>query len=135
VIRKLPKILKKGGTAKKELMKIQTASISLKGKYNDGDDPKIIDKHWAKENATLIIGRVKEAIRRIDHEEEIEGPLTLLEDALKKLNHKDMITENLDIHKVDEAYRKTKEIQERAHQLEKEFWEHKQKAKKLLNKK
>lgn len=135
VIRKLPKILKKGGTAKKELMKIQTASTSLKGKYNDGDDPKIIDKHWAKENATLIIGRVKEAIRRIDHEEEIEGPLTLLDDALKKLNHKDMISENLDIHKVDEAYRKTKEIQDRAHELEKEFWEHKQKAKKLLNKK
>lgn len=135
VIRKLPKILKKGGTAKKELMKIQTASSFLKGNYIDGDEPKIIDKHWAKENGPLIIGRVKEAIRRLDHEEEIEGPLTLLDEALKKLNHKDMISENLDIHKVDEAFRKTKQIQERAHELEKEFWEHKQKAKKLLNKK
>jgi hypothetical protein len=134
VIRKLPKILKKGGAAKKELMKITSATNKLKGTYTDGDEPKIIDKHWAKENATLIIGRVKEAIRRIDHEDEIEGPLTLLDEALKKLNHKDMITENLDSSKIDEAFRKTKEIQERAHELEKEFWEHKQTAKKLLNK-
>jgi len=134
VIRKIPKILKKGGAAKKELMKITTASSKLSGIYNDDDNLKDIDKHWAKENAPLIIGRVKEAIRRIDHEEEIEGPLTLLNEALKKLNHKNMITEDLDIHKLDEAYKKTKEIQDRAYILEKEFWEHKQKAKKLLNK-
>src|ERR1035437_4993217 len=50
VIRKLPKILKKGGAAKKELMKIQGAPNKLKGNYNDEDDPKSIDKHWAKEN-------------------------------------------------------------------------------------
>jgi len=135
VIRTIPRILKNSG-AKKELMKIQTNTIDLdKSEVNDSDDLKIIDKKWGKKNEKLIIGRVKEAIRRVDHEKDLDTPLTLLADALKKLNHENMISANLDIHKVDEAYKKTKEIQERAHELEKEFWEHKQAAKKLLKKK
>ncbi|MGQ0829981.1 MAG: hypothetical protein ACT4ON_16460 [Bacteroidota bacterium] len=135
VIRTIPRILK-NKDAKKELMKIQTNTVDLdKNEINDNDDLKIIDKKWGKKNEKLIIGRVKEAIRRIDHEKDLDTPLTLLIDALKKLNHENMISANLDIHKVDEAYKKAKEIQERAHELEKEFWEHKQTAKKLLKKK
>lgn len=135
VIRKLPKILIKGGAAKKELMKIQTASSYLTGNYKDGDDPKIIDKHWAKENAPLIIGRVIEAIKRTDHEEEILGPLNLLDGALKKLNHENMIPGNSDALKYDEAIKICRKIQERAGELEEEFDHLRYEVKKLQKKK
>lgn len=135
VIRTIPKILKNEG-AKRELMRIQTNTVELeKNEFNEDDDLKTIDKKWGKKNEKLIIGRVKEAIKRVEHEKDLETPLTLLIDALKKLNHENMISENLDIHKIEEAYKKSKEIQERAHELEKEFWEHKQTAKKLMNRK
>lgn len=134
VIRTIPRILK-NTEAKKELMKIQSSTVDLdKNEVSDAGSLKNIDKKWGKKNEKLIIGRVKEAIRRIDHEKELDTPLTLLVDALKKLNHENMISENLDIHKLDEAFKKTKDIQERAHELEKEFWEHKQAAKKLFKK-
>jgi hypothetical protein len=134
VIRTIPRILK-NTEAKKELMKIQSNTVDLeKNDINDDDTLRNIDRKWGKKNEKLIIGRVKEAIRRVEHEKELDTPLTLLVDALKKLNHENMISENLDIHKLDEAYKKTKEIQIRANELEKEFWEHKQAAKKLFKK-
>jgi hypothetical protein len=122
VVRTIPKILK-NKDAKKELMKIQTNTVELsKSEVNDDDDLKAIDKKWGHKNGTLIIGRVKEAIRRLDHERDTETPVTLLEDSLKKLNHENMIPEVTAATKLKEAFEKTKEIQERAHELEKIFW-------------
>lgn len=135
VIRKLPKILKGGGSAKKELMKIASATHKLTGKYNDIEKPKDIDRHWAKENGTLIIGRVKEAIKRSDHEEEGEGPLSLLEDALKKLNHKEMIPMNSDPSRHEEAIKICKSLQLRASEIENEFDHLRFEFKKLQKKK
>lgn len=135
VIRKLPKILKSGGIAKKELMKITAASLDLKGKYNDIEKPKDIDKHWAKENCTLIIGRVKEAIRRVEHEKETETPITLLQEALKKLNHDNMEPDTIDPFKVEEAIKLCREIQGTAFELENTFDHLRQQFKKLVKKK
>jgi hypothetical protein len=58
-----------------------------------------------------------------------------LTEALKKLNHENMKPESMDILKSDEAWKIAKEIQERAHELEKEFWEQRNMLKKLQNKK
>lgn len=135
VVRKFSKILK-NKYAKKELMKIQDNSVELnKNEFNATDDLKTIDKKWGQKNATVIIGRVKKAIQIVEHEKEVETPLTLLNEALKKLNHENMDPDSLDTTRLDEAFRKTKEIQERAHELEQEFWKRKEKFKKLLNKK
>jgi hypothetical protein len=57
-----------------------------------------------------------------------------LDGALKKLNHENMVPEALDIFKIEDALKKSKEIQERAHILEKIFWEQKNKVKKILRK-
>lgn len=134
VIRTIPRILK-NKDAKKELMKIQTNTHELnKNEFNDDDDLKTIDKKWGSKNGTLIIGRVKEAIRRIEHEKETETSLTLLQDALKKLNHDNMDPDALDAFKLKEAFETTKQIQDRAHALEKEFWKLYQNFKKLRGK-
>jgi len=132
VIRKLPKILA-NKDSKKEFMKIKSVSNNLNEEdYNETDKLQTIDKKWGSINATAIIGSVKKAINIIEHEKEIETPLTLLDEALKKLNHDNMDPEVLDIFKIEDALKKSKEIQERAHVLEKLFWEQKNKVKKLL---
>ena len=134
VIRKLTKILK-NRDAKKELMKIDTEAKELDEKdINEDDDLKTIDKKWGSKNAELIVGRVRVAIRKVEHDKELETPLTLLHEALKKLNHENMDPDTLDISKLDKAFEKSKEIQARAGELESEFWERKKKLKKLLGK-
>lgn len=136
VMRKIPAILM-NRDAKKELMKIGENTVELtKSEMEDCDgDLKLIDNRWANKNATLIIGRVKEAVNKIDRDKELENTLTLLVEALKKLNHEKMDPDTLETFKLDEALKTAKEIQNRAHELEKEFWERKEKFKKLLNKK
>jgi len=134
VIRIMPKILA-NKDAKKELMKIKSVSNNLsENEYSENDKLQTIDKKWGNKNATTIIGSVKKAINIIEHEKEIETPLTLLDGALKKLNHENMVPEALDIFKIEDALKKSKEIQERAHILEKIFWEQKNKVKKILRK-
>lgn len=134
VIRTLPKILK-NPDAKKELMKIQTNCKDLnESDYNLNDDLKTIDRKWGKKNETLIIGKVKEAIRRIEHEKDLETPLTLLTEALKKLNHDNMIPENLDPYKIEDAIRINNDIQGRSVVLKSEFDHLRQKFQKLKKK-
>ena len=133
VVRKIPKILK-DKDAKKELMKIKNVPNILTGIYDDKDELKSIDKHWGKENSTAIIGCVNIASQMIDHKVDAETPLALLDSALKKLNHENMEPEMLSIYMIEDALKKSKEIQYRAHELEKIFWEQKNNFKKILRK-
>lgn len=123
VMRKIPDILK-NREAKKELMKIANNTVDLTKSEieNCKGDIKLIDGRWANNNGTLIIGRVKKAVQTIEHEKDIETPFTLLEDSLKKLNHENMKPISLDPTKRKPAIELTKEIQSRANELEKEFW-------------
>ncbi len=132
VVRKSSKFLK-DKNAKKEFMRIKNIPNTLIGNYDD-EESKTIDKHWGKENATTIIGSIKKATQIIEHKTEIETPLSLLDGALKKLNHDNMQPDVIDIFKIDEALKKSKDIQIRAHDLEKLFWEQKNKVKKILRK-
>jgi len=136
IMRKFPAILT-NNEAKKELMKIGNNTLELTkteiGECNG--DIKLIDGRWANKNESLIIGRVKKAVQTVDHDKELETPLKLLQDSLNKLNHENMDPDSLDSFKLDEAFRISKEIQDRAHELEKEFWDRKQKFKKLISKK
>jgi len=136
VMRKFPLILV-NKQAKKELMKIATGTVDLTSteiKECNGDI-KLIDNRWAKKNEDLIIGKVKKAIHIIEHEKETETPLTLLIDALKKLNHDNMIPKNLDPFKIEEAININREIQDRAASLETEFDHLRYEFKKLTKKK
>ena len=121
-MRKIPAILM-NSEAKKELLKISKAIELNDNEVEDcKGDLKLIDNRWVNKNSTLIIGRVNEAIRRVEYEKETENPLTLLYGALNKLNHGNMIPEALPINKAKEAVEITKEIQMRANELEKKFF-------------
>jgi hypothetical protein len=136
VMRKIPPMLL-NKEAKKELMKIGGATVDLtKDEIEDcHGDLKLIDNRWANKNENTIIGKVKKAAQIVDHEKEVETPLTLLIDSLKKLNHENMTPQDLNPFKIEEAIRINKEIQQRSAELEAEFDHLRYEFKKLLKKK
>ena len=131
VIRDYAKILK-DKHAKKVIMKIKDVSHELND--NDDDDFKTIDKKWGKKYHEIIVGKVMEARRIIEHTKELETPIELLNQALRKLNHENMNPDGMNVLNASEALGLCKEIQERAHELEKEFWKTRELLKKLENK-
>ncbi len=131
VMRKYSKILK-DKDAKKVIMKIKDISHELDS--NGDDDFKTTDKKWGQKYHEAIVGKVMEAIRIVDHTEELDAPVDLLKQALKKLKHENMNPDGMDMCKAEEAWKICKEIQQRAHELESEFWEKRESLKKLTNK-
>jgi len=127
IMRNLPKWLKRPG-AKKELIKlaeIQNALPNSERHDKDGKefDPRILDKLWGEKHATEIVRQVKKASGISEHDSSGETPLTLLDAALKKLNH-----EQLDLHKVknddeNKAVKLIRELRERVKELEGEFYQ------------
>ena len=135
VIRSLTKILQRGGSAKKELMRIANVPHELKGTYNDIEKPKDYDVYWARENGHIIVRNVKEAIKMIEHEKETETTITLLQDALKKLQHDNMEPDTTDPFKLGDAIDLCRKIQDKAAELENDFDHLRQTFKKLGKKK
>lgn len=132
VIRKLSKILG-NKEAKKELMKIKLVPDTLsKGDFNEDDDLKTIDKKWGSKNGTSIIKGVNTALRILNHEKDRETPLTLLEDALKKLNHDSMDLSAILIEKIPEAMKLAREISKCAADIEHELYHLEKESKQKL---
>ncbi len=135
IIRKLPKLLG-NRDAKKEVMKIKHVSDAISSEdFDESEDFKVQDKKWGSKNATLILGRVNTAIKIVDHETETETPLTLLEDALKKLKHGNMDPKTINVFKLKKAMGLAREIQEAASDLEGQFYRLDKEFGKLSNKK
>jgi len=112
--------------AKKELYKLldiefdlpRTECYNSEGKeYSEREK----DQIWGNKNATKLIGRVKDAKKIVEYETARETPLTLLEAALKKLNHENMTPEAVAIEDIEKAANWANQIQTRAHHLYNEF--------------
>ena len=128
IIRDLPKWIEHKDS-KKELLKLNDIDHNLApeeyiDKHGNEHEPRDIDKIWASKHATEIIRQVKKAQQLCEHKEDRERPIDLLEDALKKLDHEDMDTSAVSHNDMKKAMGLTKEIQERAHVLEREFYYH-----------
>ncbi|EKD44606.1 MAG: hypothetical protein ACD_71C00078G0001 [uncultured bacterium (gcode 4)] len=113
---------------KKEIIKISEISDNLPTDQTvdrDGKelDPKIIDRIWGGEHETEITKHLRSARDHYEYSHIAETPITLLEDALKKLNHEKMDLRS--IHMSDNA--KAREmivgIRERIKDIEHEFYD------------
>mgnify|MGYP001557787076 CR=1 FL=1 len=134
MMRNLPKWLKRTD-AKKELLKLSEIDHALSDserydKKGTEFDPRTIDKIWGEKYATEITRQVKKVAGIVEFSTNSETPLTLLDAALKKLNH-----EQLDLNKVkhDDETKTVKlirDIRERVKELEGEFYEIQKNAKK-----
>lgn len=138
LIRDLPKLIK-NKDSKKELFKLIDVELKLPKKERldkDGKeyDERTIDKLWGNKHAEVITRQVKKAVQLLEYKEAKETPLTLLAGALKKLSHKDMDAKAIRITDIQKARNLAKQIQERANDLEHEFYRYQKNSKKLSKK-
>lgn len=138
IMRELPKWLG-DKHAKKELFKLLDVDIELPKKecFDDNGnefDERKKDQLWSAKHQETLISKVKNAKRLYDNEKEKENPLTLLEAALKKLEHEKMIPETVKFPEIPRAMQLTREIKDVADKLESEFYHLNKKLKKLEDK-
>ena len=138
IMRKLPKWLA-NKEAKKELFKLLKIDLELPEEVcsdEDGNeyDERKKDQIWNRKNQTTLINHVKRAQQIIEQEKERENPLTLLEAALKKLEHENMDPEAIKLADIPKAMKLARKVQETANSLESDFFNLQKKLKKLKNK-
>jgi hypothetical protein len=126
IMRSLPKWLA-NSDAKNELLKISDIDNDLPKEDivdKDGNelDPITVDKLWGEKNKTEITGHIEIAKKSFDYNQIAETPLTLLEDALKKLNHEKMDLQSIQISDQDKAKILISGIRERIREVEHEFY-------------
>jgi hypothetical protein len=136
-VQELPKIFAVEN-AKKELFHLNEIPLDLEKKLiidKDGNekDDREKDRVWGNLHATEIIGTVKRGYGFYSNILEREGPLTLLDAALKKLEHPGMQTS--EVSELDKARKLAVKVKEKAQELEKEFYQHQKNFKKLSKKK
>jgi hypothetical protein len=126
--------------AKRELLKLKDieADIPAKEKVDkNGNEipPREIDFLWGRKHAEEIIRQLKRAYNHIEHEKESETPINLLRNALEKLNNDDLQDpSSIGIGYLDEAERLSREIRDRAKELEGLFYQYKKDLKNLSGK-
>lgn len=138
IMRDFPKWLA-NKDSRKELLKLKSIEITLSKKEcleEDGTecDERKKDKIWGRKHATEIIRHVKKAKNYFECKKERETPLTLLDAALKKLNHENMNPTAITTGDYSKAMELAKKIQARADKLESEFYRHHKNVKKLKDK-
>ncbi|MFZ3029371.1 MAG: hypothetical protein WA095_00055, partial [Minisyncoccia bacterium] len=124
LMRGLPKNLE-NQTAKSELFAI-TKIVDLDPSDSEAgeDDYETIDKKWRKKNATEIINHVEKAIKYTGQIEEMETPITLLEQAYKKLDHKKMDPSSISIADLNKAMKLAESVEVKAKELKNIFYKY-----------
>jgi hypothetical protein len=132
VMRLLPK-LTGVKESRKEVLKISDevdASLPAKDLVDsDGTPlaPEENDRKWAQRYQPHIINRVKKALDFREKNEEKETPLALLEAALRKLTHEEMLVKNIAAADFGKARQLAADVQTRAKDIEAEIYDYKKK--------
>ncbi|HUV59412.1 MAG TPA: hypothetical protein VMW09_04795 [Desulfatiglandales bacterium] len=126
IMRDLPKWIG-DKDAKKELFKLLDIDLKLSPEECFDDEGNEIDERrkdliWNTKHRSTLINQVKKARRLYERDKEKETPITLLEDALKKLEHENMQPDRINITDQPRAMKLAKQIKEVANQLESEFF-------------
>ena len=125
--------------SKKELIKLIDIEPELPYEETideNGDEctPRVIDQRWAKKHKTKVTKHVKAARNLYERRKEKETPIDLLKNALRQLNHENMEPSNVEISNYAEAMKVAREIQNRAKEIEHEFYGYQKQLKNLANK-
>jgi len=126
IMRELPNWLK-NTDSKNELFKLLRIDFKLPREECFNEEGREIserekDLKWGSRNQTELISCAKKAKRLYDNQKEKDTPLTLLEDALKKLKHKNMEPETIEYTNLNKAIKLAEEIEKCANKLRKEFF-------------
>ena len=82
-----------------------------------------IDEKWKNKCRTEITRDLIKARDASVSGTETSAPITLLSDALNKLNHKDMIVKNIDPSDLNDALKRANHIKKRSEELKEEIYE------------
>jgi hypothetical protein len=127
VMRQLPKLsaLK---DSRKELIKISDEvpqQLQAKERFDDKGEPLSIeqnDRKWVEGSQQTILHRLKKAEGYLASHQDKETPLTLLEAALRKLNHEEMQVTAIAVSQFGKARQVASDIQKRAREIEGEIY-------------
>jgi hypothetical protein len=123
VMRQLPKLsaLK---DSRKELIKISDdvpEQLPSKERFDNNGEPLSIeqnDRKWVEQSQQTILHHLKKAQGYLASHQDKETPLTLLEAALRKLNHEEMQVGAIAVAQFGKARQLASDIQKRAREIE-----------------
>ena len=135
IMRNLPKWLA-NPDSKKALIKLSEIDIRLSKEECVGPDGKEYDERtkdrfWGEKNSTILHKYVNKAKNEFEHIKGQETPITLLDAALKKLNHENMQTDAINIADIPRAMEIVRALRERAKEIESEFYHYQKECEKL----
>jgi len=138
IMRDFPKLIS-NPNVKKELFLLNKIDFRLPPNEILNEEGKEVDERtkdiiWNNKNGKDIIWHVRKAYEILEHKKEHDTPLALLNAALDKLNHSNMIVDNIELAKLDEAMKLCRSIQLRANEIEHLIFEAKKVKSKLGNK-
>ena len=81
-----------------------------------------VEEKWKNKHKTEIIRGLIKAREASESGSEKDAPMTLLSDALKKLNHENMVVDNIDVVDLRDALKRTNQIKARSEELKKEIY-------------
>ncbi|MFZ1219973.1 MAG: hypothetical protein WAO00_11815, partial [Chthoniobacterales bacterium] len=127
VMRQLPKLsaLKE---SRKELIKISDevpGQLPQKDRFNAEGEPLSVeqnDRKWVERSQQDILHHLKKALAYQANHQDKETPLTLLDAALRKLNHEDMRVDTIAVGDYGKARQLASDIQKRAKEIEGEVY-------------
>ena len=126
IMRKLPKYAEHGKKHLLEMSKNVKHELPVEeitDKHGVHLSLDVIEKKWKNKYWTEITRRLVRARDDSDQEGEKNAPVTLLSDALKKLNHSDMIIENIPPKQLKQALKQAESVRDRGDKLKKEIYE------------
>jgi hypothetical protein len=132
IMRQLPK-LTGVKESRKEVLKISDevdANLPAKDLVDPEGTPlapEENDRRWAQRYQPHIINRVKKALEIQEKNNEKETPLALLEAALRKLTHEEMLVKNIAAADFGKARQLAADVQTRAREIEGEIYDYKKK--------
>lgn len=138
VVREMAKWLGNAGS-RLELIKLQEVpgAIAVEERFDEKGkeyDEREVDRIWSRKYKTKVTKHVMAAKYSYEHRRERETPLNLMEDALKKLNHENLKPSEVAVSDHAKAMRIARAIQERANELETEFYSRQKKWKEFAKK-
>ena len=135
IMRDIPKLLS-NSNSKKELFELTKIDFQLPKEETTDEEGEQVDEKtkdiiWGNKYADQVIWRVKKAYDFFEQKKEHDNPIDLLNAALDKLNHSNMDINAIELDRLDEAMKLTREIQTRANELEHLLYEAKKGKRKL----
>ena len=137
IMRRLPILWQHGKDALIELDKNVEVDIPAEDQVDsEGNQLPLsqIDKRWEARFQNQISYQIKQAVDAVAQKTEQQQPLSLLEDAYKKLTHEDMKIEAINTSDLEKARKLAESIKEKATEMCSEIFERKKSKSKSKNK-